>query len=169
MANSSRSKVVGKGSIQFRRHDGYVTTLHGVSHVPGSRYNLISLGALHQGGFQFRSVGGLMEVSKGARVTFAAKLVGKVYELQDSSVTSGGVQISYASKSEVVKQSSCVSDSVRVDPEGERSGRCGHDASDSPARCSDVRAMSHGSRLDKGDRWVIKFRLGLNLFDLTKL
>ena len=169
MANSSRSKVVGKGSIQFRSHDGYVTTLHGVSHVPGSRCNLISLGTLHREGFLFRSNCGLMEISKMARVTFAAKLVGNVYELQGSWVTSGGVQISSASKSEVEKQSSCVSDSVRVDPEGERSGRCGHDASDSPARCSDVRAMSHGSRLDKGDRWVIKFRLGLNLFDLTKL
>jgi hypothetical protein len=110
-----------------------------------------------------------MEVSKEACATFTAKLVGNVYELQGSSVTSGGVQISSASKSEVVKQSSCVSGSVRVDPEGKRLGRCGHDASDSPAQRSEVGAMSHGSRLDKGDRWVIKFRSGLNLFDLTKL
>ena len=169
MANSSRSKVVGKGSIQFRSHDGYVTILHGVSHVPGSRCNLISLGALHREGFQFRSDCGLMEISKMACVTFAAKLVGNVYELQGSWVISGGVQISSASKSEIVKQSLCVSGSVRVDPEGKRLRRCGHYASVSPAQCSEVGAMSHGSRLDKGDRWVIMFRSGLNLFDLTKL
>jgi len=76
------------------------------------------LGALHREGFQFRSDGGLMEVSKEARVTFATKLVGNVYELQGSCVTSGGVNISSSSKSEVVKQSSCVLGLVRVDPEG---------------------------------------------------
>ena len=79
-----------------------------------------------------------MNVSKEARVTFAAKLVSNVYELQGSRVTSGGVQIFSASKSEVVEYSSCMSGSVRVDLEGKRLGRCGHDASDSPAQRSEV-------------------------------
>ena len=30
-------------------------------------------------------------------------------------------------------------------------------------------ANSHKFCMDQGDRWVIKFRLGLNLFDLIKL
>ena len=32
-----------------------------------------------------------------------------------------------------------------------------------------VGANSRKSCMDQGDRWVIKFRLGLNLFDLIKL
>jgi len=30
-------------------------------------------------------------------------------------------------------------------------------------------ANSHRSYVDQGDHWVIKFRLGLNLFDLIKM
>jgi len=30
-------------------------------------------------------------------------------------------------------------------------------------------ANSHRSCVDQGDHWVIKFRLGLNLFDLIKM
>ena len=30
-------------------------------------------------------------------------------------------------------------------------------------------ANSHRTCVDQGDRWIIKFRLGLNLFDLIKL
>jgi len=45
MRNSATSKVIGEGTIQFQSHDGCITTLQGVRHVPESRYNLISLGA----------------------------------------------------------------------------------------------------------------------------
>ena len=40
---------------------------------------------------------------------------------------------------------------------------------DSSDRNSYGGANSHKSWVDQGDRWVIKFRLGLNLFDLIKL
>ena len=46
MGNFATSKVIGEGTIQFRFHDGYITTLQGIHHVHDSRYNLISLGAL---------------------------------------------------------------------------------------------------------------------------
>jgi len=38
MGNSATSKVIGEGTIQFWSHDGCITTLQGVRHVPESRY-----------------------------------------------------------------------------------------------------------------------------------
>jgi len=64
MGNSVTSKVIGERKIQFRSHDGCITTLQGIHYVPESRYNLISLGAIHEEGFSFSSEGDLMEVSK---------------------------------------------------------------------------------------------------------
>ena len=46
MENSVTSKVIGEETIQFRSHDGCITTLQGVRHVSKSRYNFISLGTL---------------------------------------------------------------------------------------------------------------------------
>ena len=66
MGNSATSKVIGEGTIQFRSHDGCITTLQGVHHVSESRYNLISRGALRRKGFCFRSKGDLIEVFKEA-------------------------------------------------------------------------------------------------------
>jgi len=40
---------------------------------------------------------------------------------------------------------------------------------ESPNHYSYVGANSHKSCIDQGDWWVIKFRSGLNLFDLIKL
>ena len=73
--------MIGEGTIQFCSHDGNVTTLRGVRHVPKSRYNPISLGSLHVEGFEFRSEKDLMEVSKYAHVKFEAERVGSVYML----------------------------------------------------------------------------------------
>jgi len=65
MKNSATSKVIGEGIIQFRSHDGCITTFQGVRYVPDSRYNLISFGALQGEGFSFSSENEPMEVSKG--------------------------------------------------------------------------------------------------------
>jgi len=70
MGNSATSKVIGEGTIQFQSHDGCITTFHGIHHVPESRYNLISFGALHREGLCFSSKGDLMEVFKEAHVMF---------------------------------------------------------------------------------------------------
>jgi len=71
--------VIGEGKIQFWSHDGFITTLQGVRHVPESRYNLISHGALQGEGFSFSSKDDLMEVSKEAHVKFQVDRVGNVY------------------------------------------------------------------------------------------
>ena len=62
--------MIGEGTIQFRSHDGCITTLQDFRHVPESGYNLISLGALLGEGFSFNFEGDLMEVSKEAHVKF---------------------------------------------------------------------------------------------------
>ena len=58
------------------------------------------------------------------------------------------------------------SSNVQLYPE-ERLGLGTHQGS--PDRYSYGGANSHRSCVDQGDRWVIKFRLGLNLFDLIKM
>jgi len=68
MKNFAISKIIVKGTIQFHSHDGCITTLHGFHHVPKLRYNLISLGALHEKGFNFSSTSDLMKVFKNAHV-----------------------------------------------------------------------------------------------------
>jgi len=78
MGNSTTSKVIGKGTIQFQSHDGSITTLQGIRHVTKSRYILISLGVQHREGFCFSSKGDLLEVSKEAHVMFQAERVGNV-------------------------------------------------------------------------------------------
>ena len=104
MGYSAMSKVIGEKQSIFS-HDGCITTLQDVRYVPKSRYNLISLGALHGEGFNFSSEGDIMEVSKHAQVKFQAERVGNVYMLRNSEVTVGGLQLSSASRSEVMEQS----------------------------------------------------------------
>ena len=89
MGNSTTSKVIGKGIIQFKSHDGCITTLQGVRHVIESRYNLISLRALKGEGFCFSSKGDLMEVFKEAHVMSQAERAGNMYMLRNLEVTVG--------------------------------------------------------------------------------
>jgi len=64
MRNYITSKMIGEETIQFHSHDGCITALQDVRHVFESRYNLISLLALHGEGFNFNSEGYLMKVFK---------------------------------------------------------------------------------------------------------
>ena len=121
MGNSATSKVIGEGTIQFRSHDRCIATLQGVCHVPDSRYNLISLGALHREGFYFSSKGDLTKVFKEAHMMFQAERVSNVYILRNSEVTIGGLQLSSVLKIVVMKQSETMMDSssdVQLYPEG---------------------------------------------------
>ena len=70
MENSATSKVISEVTIQFRFHDGCITTLQGIRHVLESRYNLISLVILHKEGFNFSSEGDLMKIFKDTHVKF---------------------------------------------------------------------------------------------------
>jgi len=80
MKNSATSKVIDEGKIQFRSHDGCITT-QGLRYVLDSMYNLISLGALQGEWFSFSSEGNLMKISREAHVKFQAERVGNVYML----------------------------------------------------------------------------------------
>jgi len=104
MGNSATSKVIGEGTIQFRSHDGCITTLQGARHISESRYNFISLGALQREGFCFSSKGDLMEVFKEAHVMFKAERVGNVYMLRNSEVIVSELQLSSALKVVVAEQ-----------------------------------------------------------------
>ena len=68
------SEVIGKEIIQFRSHNGCITTLQGVCHVLESRYNNISLGTLYGEGFSFSSEDDLIEVFKEAHEKFQANM-----------------------------------------------------------------------------------------------
>ena len=98
--------MFGKEIIQFRSHDGSITTLQGVCHVPESRYNLISLGALHREGFYFSSKGDLMKVFKGPYDVSSRTCRQCAYE-----VTVSGLQLSSSLKVVVVKQLETTMDS----------------------------------------------------------
>ena len=84
-------------------------------------------------------------------------------------VTVGGLQFFSALKAVTVEQSETTMDSssdVQLYPEG----RLGLGVQQgSPDRYSYSGANSHKSCVDQEDHWVIKFRLGLNLFDLIKI
>jgi len=100
---------------------------------------------------------------------FQAKHVDNVYMLRNSEVTVGGLQLSSASKVVVVEQSETRMDSnsdVQLYPE-ERLGLGAQQGS--LDRYSYGGANSHKFCVDQGDHLVIKFRLGLNLFDLIKM
>ena len=80
MGNSSTSNVIGKGTTQFWSHDKCITTFQEVCHVPESRYNPISLEALHRERFCFSSKGNLMEVFKETHVMFPKSYENKMNE-----------------------------------------------------------------------------------------
>ena len=114
MGNSATSKVIGEGTIQFRSHDGCITTLQGVCRVPESRYNLISSGAIYREGLCFSLKADRMEVFKETHVMFQAECVSNVYILRNSEVTVGGLQLSSASRLVVVEQSETMMVSVQM-------------------------------------------------------
>jgi len=149
MGNSATSMVIGEETIQFRSHNGCITTLQDVRHVLKSRYNLISLGALHKEGFCFSSKGDLMKVFKKTHVIFQAERVGNVYMLRNLKVTVGELQLSSASKVVIVEQSETTIDSSSDDQLYPK-GRLGLGAQQgSPDLYSYGRANSHKSYVDQ--------------------
>ncbi|GFZ11016.1 hypothetical protein Acr_22g0004140 [Actinidia rufa] len=89
MANNTSSRVVGKGSVQFRMTDGRSVTLTEVRHVPNLRKNLISIGMLDAKGCRFDASGGILRVSKGNKEMLWEKKTGGLYRLEGSVQTGG--------------------------------------------------------------------------------
>ena len=97
MGNSTTSKVIGKGTIQFRLMMN-ASLLFKTFVIFPNQGTISSLGALQGECFSFSTDGDLMEVSKEAHVKFQAERVDNVYMLQNSKVTVGGLQLFSASK-----------------------------------------------------------------------
>jgi hypothetical protein len=68
MSNGTHCKITGIGNIRIKMFDGVVRTLCDVRHVPEVEKFLISLGTLDSNGYGYKSVGGVMKVTKGAMV-----------------------------------------------------------------------------------------------------
>jgi len=112
-----------------------------------------------------------MKFFKDAHVKFQAERI-SVYMLRNLEITIDGLQLSSASRSEVMKQLeiTMVSKSdVKFYPEG-RLGLGGAGARQgSLDHYSCIGANYHKSCVDQENYWVNNFRSDLNLFDLIKL
>ncbi|KAJ9541754.1 hypothetical protein OSB04_028260 [Centaurea solstitialis] len=86
MANDMSCDVVGIGSVSIKMHDGVVTTLTDVRHVPEMKKNLISLGVLDKKGFKYSGGGGVIRVTKGALVVMKGVMKGTLYFLEGSTI-----------------------------------------------------------------------------------
>ncbi|KAL8166893.1 hypothetical protein V2J09_008392 [Rumex salicifolius] len=76
MGNNTQCKVLGKGDLNLRTHDGMIRTLTGVRYIPGLKRNLISLGTLEALGHRHSAENGSLKVCKGAMVILKANRKG---------------------------------------------------------------------------------------------
>jgi hypothetical protein len=82
MGNGAHCKITGTGNIRIKMFDGVVRTLCDVRHVLEVEKNLISLGTLDSNGYGYKSVGGVMKVTKGAMVVMKGQINSKnIYKL----------------------------------------------------------------------------------------
>ncbi|XP_075108699.1 uncharacterized protein LOC142180384 [Nicotiana tabacum] len=104
MGNNAACKVIGKGTVRIKMHDGVVRTLTDVRHVPDLKKNLISLGTLESLGCKYTGEGGVLKISHGALVIMKARRSGTLYTLLGSTVTgAAAVSISDKSDSDITK------------------------------------------------------------------
>ncbi|CAL1408658.1 unnamed protein product [Linum trigynum] len=87
MANGVICKIVGRGSVRMRTHDGSIRTLNNVRHIPEMTKNLISLSLLDNKEFSFKGEGGVLFVYKGSKVILKGVKCGALYGLQGSVLT----------------------------------------------------------------------------------
>ena len=87
MDNDTKCKVVGRvGIVQIKTHDGVVSTLSKVHHIPGMTRNLISLGTHEAKGYRCSAKNGVLKVIKGNMVLMKGFRQGSLYLLQASTV-----------------------------------------------------------------------------------
>jgi hypothetical protein len=68
MGNDDSYKVIGIRNIKIKMFNGVVRILCDVRYIPNLRKNLISWGTLDRNGFNFKSEGGVLKVSKGVMI-----------------------------------------------------------------------------------------------------
>jgi hypothetical protein len=83
--NGAHCKITGIENIKIKMFDGMIRTLCDVRHVPEVKKNLISLGTLDSNGYGYKSVGGVMKVTKGLMVVMKGQINSKnIYKLLGS-------------------------------------------------------------------------------------
>ncbi|GFS44407.1 hypothetical protein Acr_00g0090160 [Actinidia rufa] len=96
IANNTASRVVGKGSVQFRMADERSVTLTEVRHVPNLWKNFISIRMLDSKGCSFDASRGTLRVSKGNKEMLWGKKTKELYLLKGS-VQTGGATVRHGS------------------------------------------------------------------------
>ena len=94
MGNDASCRVFGMGNIRVKMFDGVIRTLCDVRHVSDLRKNMISLGTLDSNGFNYKSVNGVMKVSKGVlTVMKGKKLARNIYKLMGTTIIGGATTV----------------------------------------------------------------------------
>lgn len=101
MANDESCKVRGISIVKLKMH-GVIRILIGIRHIPYMRKNLISLSTRAMGGHIFIGDGDFVEVMKGAFTVIKDQLIGRLYIIQASVVTSTAVVSSSISNSDIL-------------------------------------------------------------------
>ena len=86
MGNNFSCRVVGIGKVALRNFDGEIMILNNVRHIPDLRRNLISLGALEDEGYGYKSINGNLRVTKGSLVVMKGYKTHGLYILQGETV-----------------------------------------------------------------------------------
>ena len=87
MGNDFSCRVIGIGRVAVRHFDGDVKILNNVRHIPDLRRNLISLGALEDEGYGYKSIGENLRVTKGSLVVMKGDKIDGLYILQGETIT----------------------------------------------------------------------------------
>ena len=64
MGNDFSCRIIGTGKIAIKQYDGGIKVLKNVRHIPELRRNLISLGALEDEGYGYKSINGSLKITK---------------------------------------------------------------------------------------------------------
>jgi len=64
MGNNAQCNVTEISTTKIKTHDGVVSTLSNVRHIPNLKGSLISLGILESRGYKYSVEGGVMKVYK---------------------------------------------------------------------------------------------------------
>ncbi|PHT29637.1 hypothetical protein CQW23_30769 [Capsicum baccatum] len=87
VGNNVACKIIGKGVVRNKMHDGIVRTLRNIRSVPELMKNLIYLGTLESLGCKYAGEGGVLKVSRGGVWVTKELKSGKLYTLVGSTST----------------------------------------------------------------------------------
>ena len=86
MGNDFSCRIIGTGKIAIKQYDGGIKVLKNVRHIPELRRNLISLGALEDEGYGYKSINGSLKITKGSLIVMKGDKINGLYILQGETV-----------------------------------------------------------------------------------